>query len=146
MYIFRAYIVLISQACQHDSRLFFVAGKKLSETCCIVKNRSGQTATWEGDRICDRKREYVDEKREEAEDRTYNSAVITCTVSYSRWGDTRSISIQRISCRFVLRRRQWGRIAVVVVPLHVKAVTPKVAHCATETWDLLLCVYFEMII
>jgi len=60
------------------------------------------------------------EKTEKAVGRTYNSAVITCRASYSPRGDTRSISIQRISCRVVLRQRR-GRIAVVVVLLHVKA-------------------------
>lgn len=44
----------------------------------------------------------ANEKREE--DRTYSSAVITCTVSYSQRGDTRSIPIQRISCRV-----EWGQ-------------------------------------
>lgn len=68
--------------------------------------------------MADEKREEEEEEKE-AEGRTYNSAVITCTVSYSPWGDTRSISIQRISCRVVLRRSR-GRIAVVVVLVHVK--------------------------
>lgn len=109
------YTVLISQTCQRDSQPFFVAGKKLSETRRVVKNGSWQTAAareggeergggeGKGERMGERrrngKREYMDEKREEAEGRTCNSAVITCSVSYSPWGDTRSISIQRISCR-----------------------------------------------
>lgn len=62
------YTVLISWACQRDSQPFFVAGKKLSETRHVVKEKKK-----ERERRRNGKREYVYEKREEVEGWTYNS-------------------------------------------------------------------------
>jgi len=102
MYCCTLNIVLISQACQ---RTIFRSWQKnrVRFAAFLRMNRDGIRRECEKERERERERESsmgnANEKREEAEDRTYNSAVITCTVSYSPRGDTRSIPIQRISCR-----------------------------------------------